>query len=198
MAAAVSVSAVLPLYSQVVPDAAQGGVPVVVGGGFSNYDVDWGTGHRMDGISAWVDFYPRQLPRVLHGLGIEAEGRDINFGRPADLSNMRQDTGMGGAIYAWDHYRNFRPYARFLAGIGSINFPPSTGPGGTYSHDTFVVTAPGGGIEYRAWQHVWLRAGYEYQIWHNIFGRSSSLNPNGVTVGVSYDFRRLRTKGLEP
>jgi hypothetical protein len=178
-----------PLYSQVRPDATQGGLPLVVGAGFSNYATDWGPGNRMDGISAWVDFYPNHLPAVLHGLGLEAEGRDINFGRPASLSNMRQDTGMGGVIYAWDRHPRFRPYVKFLAGVGSIDFPPA----GTYSHDTYLVTAPAGGVEVRVWQHVWVRANYEYQFWHQVFG-PTDLNPNGITVGASYDFRRWRSE----
>jgi hypothetical protein len=102
---------------------------------------------------------------------------------------MRQDTGEGGAIYAWNHYRNFRPYGKFLAGIGSIDFPPV----GTYSHDTFLVTSFGGGAEYRIWRHVWVRGDYEYQAWHHTFG-PHDLNPNGVTIGASYDFRPLRTE----
>jgi opacity protein-like surface antigen len=196
MAVALFVTAVFPLYSQVGPAARQGGIPLVVGAGFSGYNTDWGHDNWMEGVSAWVDFYPPHLPGVLHGLGVEAEGRDINIGRPADLSNMRQDTGLGGAIYTWDHYRNFRPYAKFLAGIGSIDFPRSTRiGGGPYSHDTFTVSAaPAGGVEFRAFRHVWVRGGYEYQFWHDVFGRPQDLNPNGFTVGLSYDFRPWRPK----
>ena len=98
---------------------------------------------------------------------------------------MRQDTGEGGAIYTWNRYRNFRPYAKYLVGIGSIDFATS----GPYSHDTFAVFSPGGGAEYRAWRHVWIRGDYEYQFWHHTFG-PDDLNPNGITIGASYDFRR--------
>ncbi|MGA2753411.1 MAG: outer membrane beta-barrel protein [Terracidiphilus sp.] len=182
--AALFVAAVFPVYSQVTPAARQGSVPIVVGAGFSDFSLDWGPGKRMEGISAWVDWYPNRLPTALQGLGIEAAGHDINYGLPAGFSRMRQDTGEGGLIYAWNHYRNFRPYVRYLAGIGSIDFPPS----GTYSHDTFSVFSPGGGIEYRAWQHIWIRGDYEYQFWHHVFG-PHDLNPNGFTIGASYDFR---------
>jgi opacity protein-like surface antigen len=182
--AALLAAAALPLYSQVSPAANQGGVPLVVGAGFSDFSIDWGPGQRMEGISAWADWFPFRLPGVLNGLGIEAEGRDINFGRPAGIPRMRQDTGLGGAIYSWNHYRNFRPYAKYLAGVGSIDFPPS----GTYSHDTFSILAPGGGVEYRVWHHVWIRGDYEYQFWQHVFG-FHDLTPNGFTAGVSYDFR---------
>jgi opacity protein-like surface antigen len=182
--AALLVAAVLPAHSQVTPAANQGGVPIVVGAGFSDFSIDWGPGQRMEGISAWVDWYPNRLPAVLNGLGIEAEGRDIDFGRPASIPKMRQDTGVGGAIYDWNRFRNFRPYAKYLVGIGSIDFPPA----GTYSHDTFLVLSPGAGVEYRAWRHIWIRGDYEYQYWHHTFGLHD-LNPNGFTVGASYDFR---------
>jgi hypothetical protein len=181
---ALLITAVFPVYSQVTPAARQGSVPIVVGAGFSDFSIDWGPGRRMEGISAWVDWYPNRMPTVLNGLGIEAAGHDINYGLPAGISKMRQDTGEVGPIYAWNHYRNFRPYVKYLLGIGSIDFPP-TGP---YSHDTFLVFSPGAGVEYRAWRHVWIRGDYEYQYWHQTFG-PHDLDPNGFTIGASYDFR---------
>jgi hypothetical protein len=186
---AVLVTTVIPVYSQVAPAASQGGVPLVVGAGVSDFSIDWGPGQRMEGISGWADWYPYRLPASLHGLGIEVEGRDIDFGRPANIPRMRQDTGLGGAIYTWNRYRNFRPYAKYLFGIGSIEFPPS----GTYSHDTFLVLSPGGGVEYHAWRHVWIRGDYEYQFWHHTFG-NTDLTPTGFTIGASYDFRPLTSK----
>ncbi len=182
--AAMFVAAVFPTYCQVAPTARQGSVPIVVGAAFSDFRLDWGPGSKTEGISAWVDWYPNRMPGVLNGLGIEAEGHDINYGRPAGITKMRQDTGEGGAIYAWNRFRNFRPYAKYLVGIGSIDFPPV----GTYSHDTFTVFSPGGGVEYRAWRHIWIRGDYEYQFWHHTFG-PHDLNPNGFTIGASYDFR---------
>ncbi len=183
--AALFAAAVFPVYSQVSPAARKGSVPIVVGAGFSDFSLDWGPGKRMEGISAWIDWYPNNLPGVLQGLGIEATGHDINDGLPAGFSRMRQDTGEGGAIYAWNRFHNFRPYAKYLAGIGSIDFPSPS----TYSHDTFLVLSPGAGVEYRVWQHVWIRGDYEYQYWRHTFG-PHDLNPNGFTIGASYDFRR--------
>lgn len=178
------VAMVLPVYSQVAPAARQGGVPIVIGAGYSDFSIDWGPGQRMEGISAWADWYPNRMPAALNGLGFEAEGRDINYGRPSGISRMRQDTGLIGAIYTWNRFRNFRPYVKYLGGIGSLDFPPS----GTYSHDTFTVLEPGGGVEYRAWQHIWIRGDYDYQFWQHTFG-NHDLTPTGFTVGVSYDFR---------
>ena len=138
----------------------------------------------MEGVSAWADWYPHRLPAVLNGLGIEGEGRDINYGRPADLSRMRQDTGLGGAIYTWNHYRNFRPYAKFLARHRELGVSASGNlfPGHLYG------LAPGGGVEYRAWRHIWIRGDYEYQFWQQCFG-PHDLTPTGFTIGASYDFR---------
>ena len=162
------VVAVFPAHSQVTPAARQGSVPIVVGAGFSDFSLDWGPGKRMEGISAWVDWYPNRMPAALHGLGIEAAGHDINYGLPAGFTRMRQDTGLGGLIYSWNRFHNFRPYVKYLAGVGSIDFPNTS----TYTHDTFSVFAPAGGLEYRAWGHIWIRGDYEYQFWHQILWAS--------------------------
>lgn len=174
---------------QVSPAANRGGVPIVIGTGFSDFSIDWGPGQRMEGVSVWADWFPNRMPADLNGLGVEAEGRDIDIGRPAGITRMRQDTGLAGPIYGWNRYRSFRPYVKFLAGIGSIDFPPS----GTYSHDTFSVFSPGGGVEYRVWEHIWIRGDYDYQFWHHTFG-NNDLTPTGFTVGVSYDFRPLASQ----
>ncbi len=185
-----------PAFSQTVPAAREGGLPIVVGVGISDFDLDYGQDNgserRMEGVSAWVDWNFYRAPSLLRGLGIEAEGRDIDFGRPSSLeafpSKMRQSTALGGAIYTVRHYRNFHPYAKFLMGIGSINFPAM---GTNYTHDTRTVSAPGGGVEYRVYRNVWLRGDYEYQFWPKLFW-PNSLTPNGFTLGASYDFEHFR------
>jgi opacity protein-like surface antigen len=184
-----------PLLAQVAPSARERGFPLAVGVGLSDFDLDWGkedngNQRRMEGISAWIDFTVPHTPKTLRGLGLEIEGHDINFGRPADIPTMRQDTALGGAIYTWRHYRNFHPYAKYLIGIGSIDFPPLPASPAWYRHDTRTVYAPGAGLEYRAYRSLWVRGDYEYQYWPKIFG-PHTLNPNGYTVGVAYDFRRL-------
>jgi hypothetical protein len=181
--------AMSPVFAQVAPSARQGGsVPLVVGVGFSNYSMDWGPGQRMNGIAAWLDLYP--LPEVLRDLGFEVEGRDINYMR--SIPNLREDTGLFGAIYSFSHFQKFHPYAKYLGGIGSMDFPPvPSAP--NYTHDTFLVTTPGGGAEIQAYQHIWIRADYEYQQWHSVFGPYDS-NPNGFTIGAQWDFRRSHSQ----
>lgn len=174
----------IPAFSQVVPAYEQkGGWPVEVGAGGVSYDVDWGHG-RMYGGAAWIDYYPRFLPSFLRGLGVEAEARDITLNESQTQPNMRQDTGEGGPIYAWRHFRNFHPYTKFLLGHGSIDF---VSPNPYYHHDTRTVWAPGGGLEYRVFRNWWVRGDYEYQIWTiNLLGKT--IDPQGFTVGFAYDF----------
>jgi opacity protein-like surface antigen len=184
-----------PMLSQVAPSARESGVPLAVGVGLSDFDLDWGKNpngneRRMEGISAWIDFTVPYTPKVLRGLGIELEGHDIDFSAPAAAPTMRQDTALAGGIYTWRHYHNFHPYVKYLAGIGSIDFQVLPNAPVWYRHDTRTVYAPGGGLEYRAFRSLWVRGDYEYQFWPKIFG-PKTLDPNGYTFGVAYDFRRL-------
>ena len=172
-------------FSQVVPSAQRRSLPLELGGGISSFDVDWGHG-RMLGGTLWGDWYPEQLPAFLHGLGIEAEARDISFNRGTHPSNFREDTGGGGPIYTWRHYQNFQPYVKYLIEFGSIDFRISSIP--TYTHDTRQVYSPGIGFEYHVFKGVWARADYEYQFWPNLFGQT--LNPQGFTFGATYRFFR--------
>jgi hypothetical protein len=177
--------AVVPtVIAQVVPSAMQGGsIPIVTGGGYSNFTMDWGPGHRSHGITAWVDAYP--FHGVVRNLGIEAEGRTSRWGNP--VPSLREDTGQFGAIYSMSRFSMIHPYAKFLGGIGSMDFPPSTNAP-NYTHDTFTVTSIAGGADFQLYQHIWIRGDYEYQWWHQVFG--STLTPNGITIGAHWDFRR--------
>ena len=178
------VFAIVPAPAQVTYAAKEGKLPLTVGVGLSDYSLDWGGSRRMMGITAWVD-YRFHLPGLLNGLGVEAEGRDLNFDRPSDLTRLRQDVGLGGVNYQWRHRDRIRPYGKFLVGFGSIDFPDRRNP--YYTHDTRTVLASGGGVDFRVWRNVAVRADYEYQFWRQLFG-PNDLNPNGVTVGAVYDF----------
>ena len=173
-------------FSQVAPagQAGHGSLPLVVGGGFSNFSMDWGPGNRSSGIYAYVDVYP--LPGRLRNLGIEAEGRSSRWGNP--IPNLRQDTGMAGAIYGYNSMRLIHPYGKFLGGIGSMDFPPFPGSP-NYKHDTFFVDAVAGGAEVHMYEGIWLRGEYQYQWWHDVFGPGKTSTPNGLSVGIHYDFR---------
>jgi hypothetical protein len=177
-------AALPPAIAQVVPSAGEGGaIPIVTGGGYSNFSMDWGPGHRSSGITAWVDVYP--FRGIIRDLGIEAEGRASRWGNP--VPNLREDTAQMGGIYSLSRYSRIRPYGKFLMGIGSIDFPPFQNTP-NYTHDTFTVTSTAGGADFQLYQHVWIRAEYQYQWWHHVF--NDTLTPNGITVGAHWDFRK--------
>jgi opacity protein-like surface antigen len=169
-------------FSQVVPPVERHGLPLSLGAGYSNFDSDYSG--RISGFAVWADWSFYQAPGPLRGLGIEVEGRDLNFARTGTVPNLRFDTIEGGPIYTFRHYRRFHPYGKFLVGFGSFDF---TSDIPTYSHDTREFYDFGGGLDYRLTRTIWLRGDYQYQIWPN-FGES--LHPNGFTVGVAYDFYR--------
>lgn len=176
------VCAATPAISQAVPSAIEGGWPIVVGAGFSNYSTDFNPPGRESGGALWVDWTIRQIPSKLYGLGLEFEARDLSLGAP--LPNMRYDTAAGGAVYHYTRIRNLRPYGKFLTGFGSVDFPAY----GFYAHDTRTFYAWGGGVDVHAYKHVWVRADYGYQRWQALFGAAAHMHPNGLTIGPEFDF----------
>jgi hypothetical protein len=183
----VLISSTFPLFSQVVPAASEHGrMPIALGIGESDFSIDWGTGRRMQGTVAWIDWTGiPHLPKALRGLGLDAEGRDINSGLPTGVPRMRQDTGLGGLSYTVRNFSKVQPYAKYLMGMGSIDFGPLPNAPKSYTHDTRVVYAPGAGMEFQAFRSLWVRGDYEYQFWPHLFG-PHSLNPNGFTIGAMY------------
>jgi opacity protein-like surface antigen len=170
--------------AQVTYAGAAGKQPFTVGVGASNFSDDWGIKDpRQVGITLWVDWRIPRLPPVLDGLGLEFEGRDVNYATPSYLPGHRMDTALGGPIYQWRKPDRFRPFGKFLIGIGSIDFPNDT----DYTHDTRTVFEPGGGADVRFWNRFSVRAEYDYQFWRAIFG-PNDLNPNGFSIGAVYDF----------
>jgi opacity protein-like surface antigen len=177
-------------HAQVIYSAEEGKQPFTVGVGISDFSDDWGiTNPRQLGITVTGDWRP-PLPGRLRGLGIEAEGRDINWHTPSGIPGHRMDTLLGGPFYQWRRPGRIRPYVKYLMGIGSIDFP---GGGATYTHDTRAVFVPGGGVDFRVWNRVSVRGDYEYQYWHQLFGRHD-LTPNGFTIGAVYDFGLRKTQ----
>lgn len=177
-------------HAQVTYSAEQGKQPFTIGVGVSNFSDDWGIQDpRQVGITMWVDWRFPFVPSVLNGLGLEFEGRTIQFATPSSLPGHRMDTALGGPIYEFRRKSRIRPLVKYDMGIGSIDFPS---PGSTYNHDTRAVFEPGGGVDVRFWSRFSARATYDYQFWHQIFG-PHDLNPNGFTIGAVYDFG-LRSK----
>jgi hypothetical protein len=180
-----------PAISQVVAAATQHGLPLTLGVGVSDYNFDFGSGGRMVGVSAWADWDLFVSPGHPRNLSIQVEGNALDFGRPAKVPVMRQDTALVGAKYRLMHNRNIIPYAKYVCGVGSIDFTNDINP--NYTHDDFIVLAPGAGIEIRQWRQFWVRIDYEYQYWHHTFG-PHDLTPQGFTIGASYHFRPDATR----
>jgi hypothetical protein len=179
-----------PSFSQVAAAGVVKTIPLTVGVGVSSYSPDFKQG-RLIGASLWLDYNPQFLPGRLHGLGLEAEGRDLNANQSSDQRFLREDVAAGGAIYSWDRFFAVHPYGKFLFGFGNADYPTATG---APHHQTRTVTIAGGGLEIRAYHRVWARADYEYQWWPDFYRVNTSnpgqLNPQGISVGVSYHFNQ--------
>jgi hypothetical protein len=183
--------AAFPAFSQTVAPYQTKGLPITLGFGPSGFDPDWGHG-RMYGGAVWADWYPRFMPPALQDLGIEVLARDISLDRHSEpgqpsysgQANTKEDTIGGGVIYNWSRWHNFHPDIKFIASQGSVDFITSSP---TYSHDTRLVLAPGGGVQSRVYRPIWARVDYEYQMWvGKLLG--NYLTPSGFTIGVAYDF----------
>jgi opacity protein-like surface antigen len=161
--------------AQVAPAQNGGKFSMAVGAGFSGFDTDYSPSW-MYGIAAYYDLdYARWI-------GLEVEGRTIQWNQ---FSNLRQDTIAVGGRVRLPRYKRFTPYAKFLGGIGSIDFPAFPGVP-NYKHDTFAFYDAGGGLDYKLAQHVYLRGDYEYEWWHG--WPPHGLTPNGFTIGANYRF----------
>jgi opacity protein-like surface antigen len=167
----------LPAIAQVKPAANVGGIPLGIGVGLMDYDIDYRNGARMLGVSVWGDY------SLLRGLGLEIEGTAIDFAAPPHIYDFSQYTIKGGPIYKAHPILGIHPYAKALFGVTDANFIVHSVPG--YTNDDFVTYSYGGGLEYRAWKNLFVRADYEYEFEHYYLS-FRDLNPNGVTIGATY------------
>jgi opacity protein-like surface antigen len=188
--AALFVCAAYSTFAQTVSSATKGEVPLAVGAGISGYNnPDFGPGHLLGG-TLWIDYTLPHLPSLLRGIGLEVKGLDLNYGRSATLpANLREDVASGGVFYSWPRFRNFRPYAKYMMGFGSIDYGTPANP----LHDTRTVTSMGGGVEYHIFRHVSARVDYEYELWPDFYKNTSppgKITPQGFTVGAMYHFNQ--------
>ena len=174
----------IPVYPQAKPAAIGSRSQFAIGAGFSDYASDWSG--RYDGGALWADWNPGRGPSFLHGLGLEIEARDLSIDENSLSSKLQLDTIGGGPIYTIRRFRNIHPYAKFLISYASFDFPGYKQKW-HYSHDTRTEYTPGFGAEYRIGHNVWVRGDYEYQFFVNFFNHHA-MNPNGFTVGASYEF----------
>lgn len=178
--------------AQTAPAAEEKRLPWAIGGGFSAFNPDDGHGHLLGG-TLWIDYYPVRVPQFLHGIGVEASARDLNYGRSIlEAANLREDVAEGGLIYSWRRFRVVHPYAKGFFGFGNADEGSLISP--VRWHDSRDFISVGGGLEVRAYKHLWLRADYEYQSWTDFFTHANpaipggKLNPQGFTLGAMYHF----------
>jgi opacity protein-like surface antigen len=189
-----------PIVAQVSPAGVAKTLPLNVGVGFSNFDTGFGNqklaegSDRLSGATLSLDYDPSFIPGRLYGLGIMAQGRDLNMGHTTDQPFLREDVGSGGVIYRWDRFLRVRPYGEFLMGFGNADYRTQFG---FRYHQTRTVTTAGAGAEFPAFRQLWVRADYEYEWWPDFFisgstkpgvAPSSRLDPQGLTLGFSYHF----------
>jgi len=154
--------------AQVVYSGYKGGYSLTVGAMASGYQVQYGQ-QKLGGFAGVVDLDTRRR------IGIEAEGRWLNFNSP-DQTQVK--TWMGGARYHFSRGK-FQIYGKGLVGIGQFTFPYN------YAQGNYLVIAPGAGVDYQWKRKISFRlADFEYQIWPR-FTYGSMASP-GVDVGVQY------------
>jgi opacity protein-like surface antigen len=191
--AAIFICAACSTLAQTAPAATQSKNLLAVGAGVSGFNANVGQGSLLGG-TLWIDYTLPHLPRILNGLGLEIEARDLNYGRSSvGWTNLRTDVASGGVIYSLPRYDKFRPYAKYVMGFGSIDYGAPLHP----YHETRTVTSMGGGVDYRIFRNVWARADYEYQFWPDFWKLSpnthgKSLTPEGFTVGAIYHFNHAK------
>ena len=196
------VAVTIPVPAQSVYHATQGRLDLSLGGGGSNFDPDFaqgplpgdsvqigmGQGHRW-GFVGWADAGMPFGPPWVRGIGIEAEYRAVYAGDMVDQTGLKESTAGGGAIYTWRHWRDFRPYGKYIFSLGSIAFAPiPQANGSSYSQDSRAAQAFGGGFEVRCSHHIWARADYQYQSWGRFLG-PTDFTPQGLSVGAMYSWR---------
>jgi hypothetical protein len=195
-----------PIFSQSNAAAVQSVWEVQAGGGVSGYHVDFYGSGIMEGPTAWIDIFPNRGPKLVHGLGLEATGHDIQFGGPEPQPVLpgngymtREDTFGGGPIYHWGHFKNFTPYGKFLWEQGSIDFNVGVP---NYKHDNRTLYAVGGGFDYKLVHHISFRADFEKQWWQRLFQDHTisaptgiAIEPRGLTLGAVYEFDRIHFRG---
>ena len=182
-------SAALAASAQTAPSATEASVPMTVGFGYSNFYTDF-SGYE-GGLTLWVDWNRLPLPQRLQGLGIEVEGRDLNFERTGDNTKLVEYTYGGGPIYHYRHFRRTDLFGKFLISNGFIEF--GNRPGDPYTHDTRADLAPGGGASFRLLRNFSVRGDYEYQFWPHFF-HEHTFNPKGFTIGVNYDLGHIHSR----
>src|ERR1019366_1769744 len=156
------------MYGQAAESANAGRAYLWAGAGVSGYYEQYGA-RKLLGVTGFVD------ADTIRHFGVEAEGQWLDFHQ---VANVNVQTYMAGPRYHFDKGK-FQPYAKGLVGMGEFNFPYN------YAHGSYLVIAPGIGVDYRLNRRWGVRAiDFKYQYWPQFtFGAMSSV---GITTGIRY------------
>jgi hypothetical protein len=155
-----------PASGQVVPEGDAGGYNLTVGATASGDYLKYGA-RKMLGVAAIADLDTKRR------IGFEGEAQWLMFHQTA---NVHTTTYLIGPRYHLTFGR-LQPYTKGLVGFGQFNYSYNLG------HDTDLVIAPGGGIDFRITRRIRVRlADFEYQYWPLFhYGGLSSF---GVSSGI--------------
>lgn len=160
--------------AQALPTAEGPGSNVTVGGGVSAFKNEYGQ-RWLGGAFAFVDVHPHWR------YGLEGEVRFLNLhtDEQVKLANYV------GGLHVYLRPQRFRPYGKFLAGVGHIDYPFG------YATGNYLALVPGGGIDYQVNDWISLRpVDFEYQMWQKFdFG---SMHPYGVSAGIAIRLNPIR------
>lgn len=152
--------------SQAARPLNSGTLSLSAGATASGYYVEYGK-RTLIGLTGFAD------ADIRRHLGAEAEARWLVFHQ---TENVHAATYLIGPRYRMNFGR-FQAYAKGLAGVGEFNFNFNNG------HGSYLVAAPGGGIEYRLNPRIQLRlADVEYQFWPKFTG--GAMTSYGISSGV--------------
>ena len=153
-------------HAQVASQASAGGFQLSAGATGSGFYVQYGE-RKMVGVTGFVDADTRR------GLGVEAEGRWLEFHKTNDV---HVETYSIGARYHMN-FRRFQPYAKGLIGFGDFNFPYN------YATGRYLVVTAGGGMDYYWTRRIHFRlADAEWQYWPQF--TYGAMTTAGVSAGV--------------
>ena len=159
-------------HTQAMPTATgHGGLQV--GGGWSYGMPDYGQ-KNIQGITAFADF-------DFTSIGVEADVHYIALITPTDLA---ENTYEAGPRYVYRRGR-FAPYAKVVAGLGSLVIQEVEDNPGTNTGNYFMYGF-GGGLDIQVSHHIIVRAiDFEAQKWPSL---GNGLSPYVGTVGAAYRF----------
>lgn len=165
-------------FAQALPTATGPGSSVRVGGGVSDYRVNYGQ-LWLGGGQLWVDVNPHWR------LGVEAEARWPRSRN--DPHGPQERTYLAGPRLSLSPGR-VEPYVKALAGRGTFIFPFH------YATGSYVVLAAGGGVDIHRGRWQVRAVDCEYQVWPQFtYGR---LGQYGISAGVSYTLLRGATRSV--